>query len=199
MRWNARREALVALPWEDFLVPVFEMVAAQKRDWRHVTFLPTHDRLVAVDNERSLVAKLARMFLPKGARVLPLGSENPDYKLAGNAADARLQDLGWPLDLVLLSLDEDGAAAGLVAGPDLDEAMESPENRRAVGIRSQAGEELVTISAHTVASSRTLMFALEGEDRQRHLENAANNEADNPVSRLLAKVSVPVDAHILRT
>lgn len=194
---DARRDALVALPWKDFLAPAFEKLAEQKRDWRHVTIVPTHDRIVAVDDPASEVAKLARLFMPKGARVMPLSGENDEYKLAGNAANARLEDLGWPFDLVLLTVSDDGEVAGLCEGPDLEDGLTSPENIRALGLADEAGSVRVSISGHTITSARTLMFALEGDAEQSLVEGAAEGDADTPVARLFQKVTVPVDAHVL--
>ncbi|MEO0500376.1 MAG: 6-phosphogluconolactonase [Pseudomonadota bacterium] len=194
---DARREALVALPVEDYLLPAYQKLAEGKRDWRHVTFVPTHDALVAVDDPASRVATLARIFLPKGARVLPLSSENPDYHLAGTAADARLQDLGWPLDLVVLSMDLGGGVAGLVDGPDLEQAL-TDDTVRALGLMSDDGDEVVSISKTTIVKSRTLMFALDSEMHREALESGAEKGAgaETIVGKILADVTVPVDVHM---
>src|SRR3546814_13047791 len=72
-----------------------------------------------VDSPMSNVGMIARQFLPKGARVLPITAEAAaDYRAAGKAADARLADLQWPPDLVWLSVGEDGHAASIFPGPD---------------------------------------------------------------------------------
>ncbi|MBZ6378799.1 hypothetical protein B5C34_11025 [Pacificimonas flava] len=194
---DARRDALVALPAADFLMPAYETLAAQKRDWRHVTIVPTHDYLVAVDDERSQVAKLARLFMPKGARVMPLGSENPDYKLAGSAANARLEDLSWPFDLILLTMSSGGDVAGLVASDDLDEAIDSPGDIRAAALRTGDGEELVALSGHSIRSARTVTVALDDPAKQDTLEAAAEGNGDGSAARIISSLTVPVDAHVV--
>src|SRR5258708_36500344 len=86
-----------------------------------------------MDNELSNVRAIAKAFLPTGARVVPIATEIADYRLAGNSADARLQDLSWPPDLVWLRLGGDGQTAAIFPGPDLNDALEAPKARRAVG------------------------------------------------------------------
>ena len=67
--------------------------------------------------------------------MLPITAEAAaDYRAAGKAADARLADLQWPPDLVWLDVGADGHAASIFPGPDLDEALEGPKTRRALGV-----------------------------------------------------------------
>src|ERR1700730_8221015 len=102
---RARGQALVALPGGKSPVPIFERLAAATIEWNRVTIIPTDDRLVPLGNPLSNVAMIARHFLPKGARVLPIAAESAvDYRTAGKAADAKLADLKWPPDLVLLGV-----------------------------------------------------------------------------------------------
>ena len=134
---DARDASLIAVPGGKTGPAIFRKLAAQKLPWKKVTIIPTDDRLVAVDSELSNVRELARAFLPLGARVVPLTSEAAgDYKLAGNAADARLQDLPWPPDLVWLGMGADGHVASIFPGADLQAALDAPEG--AAGDRHDA-------------------------------------------------------------
>src|SRR3546814_4138511 len=72
---DARGQALIALPGGKSPVPIFEKLAAAKVKWKHVTIIPTDDRLVPVDSPMSNVGMIARQFLPKGARVLPITAD----------------------------------------------------------------------------------------------------------------------------
>src|SRR5512132_4271725 len=90
---DARDASLIAVPGGKTGPAIFPKLAAQQLKWKRVTIIPTDDRLVPMDDELSNVRAIARAFLPTGARVLPIAADIPDYRLAGNSADARLQDL----------------------------------------------------------------------------------------------------------
>ena len=89
---DARGGAVIALAGGKTPAPVYEKLAAAKLDWKRVTIVPTDDRLVPLGDPLSNVTGLGKVFIPKGARVVPLVSEKADdYKAAGRAADAQHQ------------------------------------------------------------------------------------------------------------
>ncbi len=159
---EARGSALIALPADDAAKAIFPQLADAAVKWKQVMVIPTDDLIVAVDNERSHARALAQAFLAKGARVVPIVTPLDDYRLAGNSADARLQDLPWPPDLVWLTVGDDGSAAGIAAGADLQDALDAPKARRAVGVKPDGGEARVTLTRSSILSARTVMIALQG-------------------------------------
>lgn len=196
---DARGEALLALPVSDDAMPVLEALAEKQIKWKYVTIIPTDDYLVPVDDPRSHVKTLAQLFLTRGARVLPIATENQDYHLAGGAADARLQDTKWPPDLIWLGMGEDGSTAGLVESADLEEALDGPKEKRAVGIMPDNGDTpLVTVTKAAICEARTVLVLLTGAGSQMFLEQAISEGASSmaPIGRVFADLSVPVDIYV---
>jgi 6-phosphogluconolactonase len=202
---DARGAAVIALsggktPWA-----AYEALAKQKLDWKRVTIIPTDDRLVAMGHELSNVTGLAKIFMAKGARVFPITSDAAaDYKAAGRAADARLQDVHWPLDFVLLGVGADGHTASIFPGPDFEEAVAGPKERRALGVRPdpmppEAPVDRVTLSRAALVEARALTIAISGKEKKAVVERAINEGPLSifPIGRVLADTELPVDIHWL--
>ncbi|WP_324809061.1 6-phosphogluconolactonase [Sphingomonas sp. LY29] len=199
---DARNSALLALPGGKTPLPVYSRLAAADLPWKRVTIIPGDERLVPMDNELSNVRALAKAFLPSGARVVPITADIADYKLAGNSADARLQDLPWPPDLVWLGMGKDGHTASIFAGPDLDDALNAPKARRAVGVMpdpmpAEAPVARVTLTRAAILSARTILITVSGQDKRDLLEQAIadGHSSKLPIGRVLAEAEQPIDIH----
>ena len=199
---DARGSSLIALPGGETPKAIYKALAAKKLPWKQVTIIPTDERLVPMDDERSNIRAIAQAFLPAGARVIPITADIPDYRLAGNSADARLQDLPWPPDLVWLGVGDDGHTASLFTGPDLQDALDAPKARRAVGVMPEPMPEdapvpRVTLTRSAILSARTVLIALTGEDKKDMLEQAieAGHSSKLPIGRVLAEADQPIDIH----
>jgi 6-phosphogluconolactonase len=199
---DARGSSLIAVPGGTTGPAIFPKLASQKLPWKKVTIIPTDDRLVPMDDERSNVRAIAKAFLPAGARVIPIAAEIADYKLAGNSADARLQDLPWPPDLVWLGMGKDGHTASIFAGPDLQNAFDAPKARRAIGVMpdplpEDAPVARVTLTRAAILSARTILITITGEEKRTLLEQAIADGQSSPlpIGRVLAEVDQPIDIH----
>ncbi|KTF67491.1 6-phosphogluconolactonase [Sphingomonas sp. HT-1] len=200
---DARGAAVIALAGGRTPAPIYAKLSKAKLDWKRVTIIPTDDRIVPMGDPMSNVTGLAKVFLPLGARVIPVVSEKADdYKAAGRAADARLQDFHWPLDLCLLGMGADGHTASIFPGPDLTEALTGPKERRALGVMPdplppEAPVARVSLSLAAIVSARALMIAITGQEKRDVLERAISEGAGStlPIGRVLAETELPVDIH----
>jgi 6-phosphogluconolactonase len=200
---DARGSAVIALAGGSTPKPILEKLAEAKLDWKRVTIFPTDERIVAMTDPLSNVAMIGRIFIPKGARVIPLVSEKAaDYKAAGVAASSRVSDFHWPLDLVWLGVGTDGHTASIFPGPDYEDALNAPTERRMVGVMPdplppEAPVARISLTRASIQSAKTLIFVLTGNDKRAALESAIKDGDSSPlpVGRVLAGLETPIDIH----
>ena len=200
---DARGACVIALAGGKTPLPIYEKLAATKLDWKRVTIIPTDERIVPLGDPLSNITAIGKAFLPKGARVIPIVSEAAkDYRAAGKAADARLGDLHWPLDLCLLGVGTDGHTASIFPGPDYEEAIAGPRERRALGVMpdplpADAPVARITLSRAAIVSARALTLAVTGAEKRKVIEAAIKQGPSSayPIGRVLADAELPVDIH----
>lgn len=200
---DARGAAVIALAGGKTAIPIYEKLSSAKLDWKRVTIVPGDERIVPLGDPLSNVTVLAKFFLPKGARVMPIvPNAIADYKGAGRSADALMQDLHWPLDLCVLGVGNDGHTASIFPGPDFEEAARGPIDRRALGVMPdpmplEAPVPRVTLSLAGITAARALMIAVRGDDKRSLIETAINQgrASPYPIGLVLAGTELPVDIH----
>ena len=200
---DARGSAVIALAGGKTPFPAYEKLAKAKLDWKRVTIVPGDERIVPLGDPLSNVTQLGKLFIPKGARVIPIvPKQTEDYKSAGRSADALMQDLHWPLDLCLLGVGGDGHTASIFPGPDFDEALNGPKERRMLGVMPdplppEAPVARVTLSRQGIVTARALMIAVTGKDKRTVIEQAIDQGPSSPypIGRVLADAELPVDIH----
>lgn len=198
----ARGRATIALSGGKTPVPILERLAALPLPWSAVTIIPSDDRIVPISDVLSNAGMLVRVFGRSGARVVPLVGEVAERLEAGRRADAVLQRLAWPLDLVWLGMGTDGHTASIFAGPDLERALVPPAGVRAVGVHPdplppEAAVDRVTLTATAIAEARRCIVVLEGAKKREVLERAASEGARSAyvIGRVLGGMSSPPAVH----
>jgi 6-phosphogluconolactonase len=199
---DARGEALIAVPGGKTPLPIYQELAKSKLNWKKVTIIPTDDRLVPLTDDKSNIRAIAQAFLPGGARVFPITSDIADYKLAGNSANAKLSELKFPLDLAWIGVGSDGHTASIFPGPDLEDALNAPNGRHAVGVMPdplpvEAPVARVSLTRSAILSARTVLITVTGDDKKALLEQAIEDGHSSklPIGRVLAEAEQPIDIH----
>ena len=199
---EVRGEALLALPGGSTPRPIFERLAVTDLPWRKVTIIPGDDRMVPADNALSNVAELDRVFSPAGATVVPLADDKQDYRAAGTLADIRLHQISWPPDLVWLGMGMDGHTASIFPGPDLDQALNGPEAKRAIGILPdplppEAPVARISLTKSAILSARSLVVTVCGQGKREIIEQAVaqGSSSEYPIGRVLADARQTVRIH----
>lgn len=197
---DARGDAAIALPGDPASLAALDELKAARLKWKHVTIVPTDDRLVSVEDPTSAARALAERFLPLGARVVPLTGGALAVADAGAAADARLQSLHWPLDLVWLQASATGVVAAIFPGADLDQALAS--GSRAVGVTPDpladgAPGARVTLTRSAILAARAILLSASGAATRRLLEESLADPmaSAHPVGRVLAGAEQAIDIH----
>lgn len=196
--------ALIIVPGGSTPKLVFPTLAARDLDWSKVTLMLTDDRLVAKDNPLSNFGLLTKHFGNTGAELVSLIDENylDDRAAAGRAADQKLASYKWPADLVWLGMGNDGHTASIFPGPNFDEAVNGPRERRALGLLPvplppEAPVARVTLSLSTLASAHTVMVVITGDHKRTVLTDALKEGASSrlPVGRVLGETEASIDVY----
>jgi 6-phosphogluconolactonase len=97
---------------------------------------------------------------------------------------------------------KDGHTASIFAGPDLQDALDAPKARRAIGVMPHpmpvdAPVARVTLTRASILSARTILITVTGDEKRAVLEQAiADGQSSKvPIGRVLAEVDQPIDIH----
>jgi len=199
---EARGAAVIALPGGRTPVPIFDKLAAGDLDWPLVTFLPTDDRLVPIDDPLSNAGLIRAHFGRTGARLLTLFDAPVDLEGVARSAESRLRSLHWPLDLVWLGMGEDGHTASILPGPDFEVALAAAAGRRACVVTpdplpAEAPVARVTLTRGALVATRSLMLTITGEKKRSVVRQAMEEGALSSlaIGRVLASARVPAEIY----
>ncbi|MGE0030469.1 MAG: 6-phosphogluconolactonase [Steroidobacteraceae bacterium] len=188
-----RREAVLALAGGSTSMPILRKVAAQRRDWRAVTILPTDERWVpaghADSNLRALRSVLAAA---DGIRWCALVPDEPAGTPDATYARTALAAVPGPLDLCVLGMGGDGHFASLFPGaPGLCAALDPAGSVAAVAIvphplPAAGPHPRISLTLARLLNCRRLMLVIRGAEKLVALRRAGRHDGqDMPIAALL--------------
>jgi 6-phosphogluconolactonase len=123
------------------------------------------------------------------------GDATPEAGLA--VAEARIDALPLPFDVVVLGMGDDGHTASFFPGGDhLAEALDLEGNARVLPMRApDAGEPRITLTLPTLVETGALYLLVCGDKKRDMLANATQGlgaAGDYPVRAVLTQQRVPL-------
>ena len=196
----ARGEAALAVSGGSTPKQFFGQLAKQPLDWSRVHVTLVDERWVPESDPRSN-AQLVRSLLLQGdaaaATFVPLytGDASPEAGLA--IAQARIDALPRPFDVVVLGMGDDGHTASFFPGGDhLGEALDLDGTASVLPMHAPgAGEPRITLSLPTLLQTHALYLLVSGNSKRDLLADArlGLGEAQHyPVRAVLTQTRVPV-------
>ncbi|MGB5724252.1 MAG: 6-phosphogluconolactonase, partial [Parasphingorhabdus sp.] len=98
-----------------------------------------------------------------------------------------------------LGMGDGGSTAGIMESADMEEALDGPPEKLAVGLLPEGGDmPLVTLTKAAICEARTVMVLLRGAANQTLLEQEIEQGAASmtPIGRIFADLTVPVDIYV---
>ena len=197
---SERGHAVLAVSGGSTPKDFFERLSREKLDWSKVQVTLVDERWVPDSDERSnahLVESHLLQHAAANARFIPLytGDATPEAGLA--KADARINALSLPFDVVVLGMGEDGHTASFFPGGDhLAEALDMQGSARVLPMHApDAGEPRITLTLPTLLETRALYLLVSGEKKRDVLADVRlglGAARDYPVRVVLTQQHVPV-------
>lgn len=183
-------------------VPFFHALREKPLDWSRVSVTVADERWVAEDDDRSN-ARLVREHLLQGAAAaahyVSLKTEHPDPFSGAAAAQAAVESMPRPFDVVVLGMGGDGHTASLFPLSDqLDAALDRDSDALCAGVHGEKPpRERITLTLRALLDSRWIALHITGDDKWETLSRAVEpgNVRQFPIRSILHQNGVPVHVY----
>jgi 6-phosphogluconolactonase len=195
-----RQQALLAVSGGSTPKAFFERLSREPLDWAKVQVTLVDERWVPDSDERSN-ARLVKTHLLQhaaaGARFVPLYTGDPTPEAGLAKAEAHIDALPRPFDVVVLGMGEDGHTASFFPGGNhLAEALDLKGSAHVLPMQApDAGEPRITLTLATLLETRALYLLICGDKKRDMLADATQGlgaARDYPVRAVLTQQRVPV-------
>lgn len=180
----ARGRASLAVPGGTTPGPFLRLLGYRNLDWRRIAVTLTDERWVPEENVRSnarlVAATLGAHRRPY--RWFPLYRAGTTAERAAARVEHESGSLGWPLDVVVLGMGEDGHVASLFPGSEA--GFEAAGPRRFVAVQGPDGEPRISLTLTALREARSVYLLFSGASKLAVLQDAGQEQL--PVARVLA-------------
>lgn len=173
----ARGKASIAVSGGSTPKAFFKALSTRSLDWSCVTVTLVDERFVPPHSERSNHALVRDNLLQNAAAAaefVPLYHAGGDAAHSAALASEAVAAIGYPFDVAILGMGNDGHTASFFPGGDrLAEALSMKTPRGVVTMEAEgAGETRLTLTFSALQDARLLVLHIEGQQKMDVLEQA---------------------------
>lgn len=179
-----RGHASLAVPGGTTPEQFLRLLGYRNLDWRRVAVTLTDERWVPPAHERSNAALVSRTLGATGRRYrwFPLFRAGTTADRAVARVEYETGSLGWPLDVVVLGMGEDGHVASLFPGSNA--GLEDTDARRFVAATGPDGQPRISLTLTALREARSVYLLFHGDAKLAVLGRSAAEGL--PVARIIA-------------
>lgn len=195
----ARGSARLAVSGGTTPAPFLRALSAAELDWPRVHVTLTDERWVPPGHPRSNAKLVADCLLRDRAaacRWHPLYVDGAGLAEGLDRLNVSFASFGWPLDVVVLGIGEDGHVASLFPGAAPWQSSEPAQPLLAA--TSPSGEQRVSLTLATLRASRHRYLLFTGERKLSIVQTLATAAAELPAAALVADARDPLVAFAAR-
>ena len=178
---------------------LFDRLCSADIEWDKVCITLVDERWVpeqSADSNARLVRSRLIRARASYADFIGLKTEQPDPFVAVKQVNERLQQISWPLDVVVLGMGEDGHTASFFAGArGVELAMDPVGELSCAAVESEAAPHpRMTLTLPALVSSNNLFLHIVGNSKRLVLDRAIAESVDGklPIGRILHRADTLV-------
>ncbi|WFU09544.1 6-phosphogluconolactonase [Rhizobium sp. CB3090] len=198
----ARGSASIAVSGGSTPKIFFQTLSSRSLDWSKVTITLVDERFVPADNPRSnhlLVQENLLKDKAASAQFFPLYQDVPSVDEAAVIATEKTKCIGFPFDVAILGMGNDGHTASFFpGGSNLTAALDAKSPRGIITMEAEgAGEARLTFTFSSLQDARLLVLHIEGEGKKGVLAKAEapGEETEMPIRAVLRRAASLVEIY----
>ena len=178
---------------------MLKQLSLQHLDWHRVDITLADERWVDEKNSSSNAALLRSSLLQnnaKSATFFPLFNQQPSAYLGQKDCQIALEDMQWPLDVLVLGMGDDGHTASLFPHcPYLQEALSAPVTQLCISTQAPVvPTQRMSLTGPTLLKAKHKHLHIEGPEKHRVLQQAMAL-ADPLTMPIFAVLKTPLTIH----